>query len=250
MTTAVFILNRAPTKALTGKTPFEAWYGSKPNVSFLRTLGCISHVEKTKPNLTKLEDRSTPMVFLGYAEGTKAYRLYDPRGDKVTVSHVVVFNEEAAWDWHSPSTGEAGGFTNTFVVEHLVIHGGGDAAEQVPRTLGGAPSTPAVESSTSGAVLSTSGGMPSTLGVEPGGSAVVATTSGRVPSTPVAEPRRLTVVPTTPRLRLGTPTVWPNTAGVMMSSPEAVPSTSGAMQGTPRGRRNSITPDRVRLTSK
>ena len=34
------------------------------------------------------------MVFLGYAEGTKAYRLYDPRGDKVLVSHDVVFNEK------------------------------------------------------------------------------------------------------------------------------------------------------------
>ena len=72
VTTAVFILNRAPTKALTGKTPFEAWYGRKPSVSFLWT---FSYVRKTKPNLTKLEDRSTPMVFLGYAEGTKAYRL-------------------------------------------------------------------------------------------------------------------------------------------------------------------------------
>ena len=100
VTTAVFILNRAPTKALMGKTPFEAWYGCKPNVSFLQTFGCIGHVRKTKPNLTKLEDRSTPMVFLGYVEGTKAYRLYDPHGDKVTVSRDVVFNEEAAWDWH------------------------------------------------------------------------------------------------------------------------------------------------------
>ena len=98
MTTAVFILNRAPTKALMGKTPFEAWYGRKPSVSFLRTFGCIGHVRKTKPILTKLEDRSTPMVFLGYAEGTKAYRLYDPHGDKVLVSRDVVFDEKAAWD--------------------------------------------------------------------------------------------------------------------------------------------------------
>ena len=73
VTTAVFILNRSPTKALTGKTPFKAWYGRKPSVSFLQTFGYIGHVRKTKPNLTKLEDRSTPMVFLGYAEGTKAY---------------------------------------------------------------------------------------------------------------------------------------------------------------------------------
>ena len=98
MTTVVFILNRAPTKALIGKTLFEAWYGRKPSVSFLWTFSCISHVRKTKPILTKLEDRSTPMVFLGYAEGTKAYRLYDPRGDKVLTSRDIVFDEKAAWD--------------------------------------------------------------------------------------------------------------------------------------------------------
>ena len=52
VTMAVFILNRAPTKALTGKTSFEAWYGRKPSVSFLRTFGCIGHIKKTKPALT------------------------------------------------------------------------------------------------------------------------------------------------------------------------------------------------------
>ena len=36
------------------------------------------------------------MVFLGYAEGTKAYRLYDPCRDKVLVSHNVVFDEKVA----------------------------------------------------------------------------------------------------------------------------------------------------------
>jgi transposase InsO family protein len=64
VSTAVFILNRAPTKSLKGTTPFEAWHGRKPDVSFLRTFGCVGHVKKTKPNLAKLEDRSTPMVFL------------------------------------------------------------------------------------------------------------------------------------------------------------------------------------------
>ena len=81
MTTVVFILNRAPTKALKGMMPFKAWYGCK-----------------TKSVLTKLEDRSTPMVLLGYEEGTKAYRLYDPCRDKVVVSRDVVFDEKAAWD--------------------------------------------------------------------------------------------------------------------------------------------------------
>jgi hypothetical protein len=86
VTTVVFILNRASTKVLKGVTPFEAWYGRKLNVFFLRTFGCIGHVKKTKPFLTKLEDRSTLMVLLGYEEGTKAYRLYDPREGKVVVS--------------------------------------------------------------------------------------------------------------------------------------------------------------------
>ena len=94
-------------------------------------------------------------MLLGYEEGTKAYRLYDPHGGKVVVSRDVVFDEKAAWDWDSPGTGEAGGFTSTFVIEHLVIHGGGDAGEEVS-------TTPATEPSTPGAVLSTPRGVSST----------------------------------------------------------------------------------------
>jgi hypothetical protein len=41
VTTAMFILNRMPTKAVKGKTPFEVWRGRKPNVSFIRMFGCI-----------------------------------------------------------------------------------------------------------------------------------------------------------------------------------------------------------------
>ena len=92
----VFILNRAPTKALTSKTPFEAWYGRKLSVSFLRAFGCIGHIRKMKLILTKLDDRSTTMVFLGYAEGTKAYRLYDPCRGKVVVSCDIIFNKKVA----------------------------------------------------------------------------------------------------------------------------------------------------------
>ena len=32
---AVYILNRSPTKALDGRMPYEAWHGRKPEVSHL-----------------------------------------------------------------------------------------------------------------------------------------------------------------------------------------------------------------------
>jgi transposase InsO family protein len=43
--TAVFILNRSPTRSVEGMTPHEAWYGAKPPVHFLRTFGCVAHVK-------------------------------------------------------------------------------------------------------------------------------------------------------------------------------------------------------------
>lgn len=74
VTTAVFLLNRSPTKSLDGVTPFEAWHGRKPNVHFLRTFGCVVHVKDTRPDLKKLDDRIQTMIFVGYKQGMKGYR--------------------------------------------------------------------------------------------------------------------------------------------------------------------------------
>lgn len=52
--TAVYILNRSPTKSLQNKTPFEAWHGKKPSVSHFRTFGCTAHVKIAAPGLTKI----------------------------------------------------------------------------------------------------------------------------------------------------------------------------------------------------
>jgi hypothetical protein len=76
--TAIYILNRSPTKALEGRTPYEAWHGRKPAVSHLRVFGCLVFA-KELGHVSKLDDRSTPGVFIGYAEGSKAYRILDPK---------------------------------------------------------------------------------------------------------------------------------------------------------------------------
>jgi hypothetical protein len=99
VTTTVYLLNRSPTRSVEGRTPYEAWHGHKPSVEHLRTFGSIVHVKNTKPNLKKLDDRSTKMVFVGYEKGAKAYRAYDPRTGRVHVTWDAVFDELAQWDW-------------------------------------------------------------------------------------------------------------------------------------------------------
>jgi hypothetical protein len=147
--TTAFILNCVSTKALKGMTPFEAWYGRKPDVSFLRTFGCISHVKRMKSFIGKLENRSMPMVLLDYEEGSKENMLFDPRAGKVVVLRNVVFDKMEAWDWEDPGTGEdvSSSSSSTFTIEHMAIPGGGnidaeeDAAQDAP-SAGAAEDTP------------------------------------------------------------------------------------------------------------
>jgi IS30 family transposase len=80
--TAVYILNRLPTKALNGRTSYEVWYGHKPAVSHLRVFDCLAFGNEFG-HIGKLDDRSTPGVFIGYAEGLKAYRILDPGTQRV-----------------------------------------------------------------------------------------------------------------------------------------------------------------------
>jgi hypothetical protein len=61
--------------------------------------GCTAHVKKLGSGLHKLADRSTPGIFVGYEEGAKAYRVYDPVGERVYVTRDVAFEERHAWSW-------------------------------------------------------------------------------------------------------------------------------------------------------
>jgi len=74
--------------------PFEAWYGTKPNVHYLRTFGCMAHVKSAHPHLKKLDDRSTRMVFIGYESGSKAYRVFDTVTGRVHISQDLIFDED------------------------------------------------------------------------------------------------------------------------------------------------------------
>ena len=40
--TSVYLLNRLPTKAVKGKTPYEVWFGEKPAVNHIKVFGRVS----------------------------------------------------------------------------------------------------------------------------------------------------------------------------------------------------------------
>ena len=93
--TAVYLRNRSPTKALTDATPYEAWRGDKPDLSHLRVFGCRAymHLDKTKRN--KIQPRSIPVIFVGYAAEAKGWLVYDPVSSnrKTHISRDVTFHE-------------------------------------------------------------------------------------------------------------------------------------------------------------
>jgi hypothetical protein len=63
-------------------------------VSHLRIFGCLTFAKELN-HVGKLDNRSMPRVFIGYAEGVKAYRILDPATQRVRISRDVVFDEGA-----------------------------------------------------------------------------------------------------------------------------------------------------------
>jgi hypothetical protein len=55
--TAVFILNRAPSKSVE-TTPYELWHGKKPKLLFLRVWGCEAYVKKLQPDKLKTKAKN------------------------------------------------------------------------------------------------------------------------------------------------------------------------------------------------
>ena len=92
--TVVYILNRSPTKAPTGKTLFEAWFGRRPNLAHLRRFGCDANLHIPDAQRTKLKPKARLCTFLGYMPNTtKQWRLSDGCHQKIVIGSNFRFNE-------------------------------------------------------------------------------------------------------------------------------------------------------------
>ncbi|CAI5482908.1 unnamed protein product [Closterium sp. Yama58-4] len=88
---ATWIHNRSLTKTMPNVTPLEAWSGDKPNVSNLRTFGCICYYHVPDATRTKLEAKARVGMYLSHSLDHKGWRVWELESGKVVVSRDVSF---------------------------------------------------------------------------------------------------------------------------------------------------------------
>jgi hypothetical protein len=104
--TAVYIKNRLLHSALDGgtKSPYMVMYKETPDISHLRTFGCLAYAHIPKETRkSKLDDRARKCILLGYnPETTTQWRLWDLESRRIIMSHDVKFDETRLYrDLHS-----------------------------------------------------------------------------------------------------------------------------------------------------
>lgn len=89
---ATWILNRT-VQVGQDTSPYAKWNGQPAkDLSDLRTFGCAAHAADTT-YLKKLDSRSKPLIFIGFVEHRKGWKLFDPATGKTSISADVIFDE-------------------------------------------------------------------------------------------------------------------------------------------------------------
>jgi hypothetical protein len=91
--TARYLVNMSPSSVLVDTTPHEVWSGKKPSVAHLKVFGCDAFVHVPKEKRSKLDKKAVKCIFIGYKEGMKGYKLWDPASRRTMYSRDVVFRE-------------------------------------------------------------------------------------------------------------------------------------------------------------
>ena len=88
------MINQSPSTAIKLKTPIEMWTRKPANYSQLHIFGSPVYVMYNTQEVSKLDSKSRKCIFLGYADGVKGYRLWDPTAHKLVISRDVIFIED------------------------------------------------------------------------------------------------------------------------------------------------------------
>jgi hypothetical protein len=83
-------------------------------------------------HIVKLNDKSTPGVFIGYTEGLKAYRVFDPGTQHVRTTRDIVFDEGRGWAWDKAVDDGSPLTYDNFTVEYAHFEGAGGVGSSLP----------------------------------------------------------------------------------------------------------------------
>ena len=102
--TTCYLQNRNYHRTLGLITPYELWFGVKPNMQDLKIFGCLAYAFVPAEKRSKLEQRARKAIFVGYgdANGYKAYRLFDPTKKTFFYSRTVKFDESTFLESTTP----------------------------------------------------------------------------------------------------------------------------------------------------
>jgi transposase InsO family protein len=93
----VHVWNRMPSSSTTMRdaeaTPYELWYGRKPDLAHLRVWGCQAYVHVQRDKRSKLDWHMTKCVFIGYPDDFKGWKFWDPAQRRAFVSERADFDE-------------------------------------------------------------------------------------------------------------------------------------------------------------
>lgn len=116
--TAVYILNRFPTKSVKEKTPGGAWNGRRPSIWHVKVFRCITYAHVPDQLKKNLYDKGKRCIFVGNSSNSKAYKLYNPETQKVIISRDMTFDEGGMCDWSSKSQKDPIVTSNDYEVEN------------------------------------------------------------------------------------------------------------------------------------
>lgn len=97
--TAAYILNRSPTKTGRNQTPFEAWYKRKLDVNHLKVFERTAYALIPSQSRDKFYKKGEKLIFIGYSNESKGFRLFNPKKKELLMSIDVIFDESAASKW-------------------------------------------------------------------------------------------------------------------------------------------------------
>jgi len=89
----VHVWNCLPTAVLPNTTPYELWHSKKPDVSHFRIWGCTAYVFVQKDQRSSFQSHYQKCVFIGYPDGYKGWKFYNPTTKKVIISERAEFDE-------------------------------------------------------------------------------------------------------------------------------------------------------------